>query len=218
MNKQVEIENYKEYVTRRLGEIGEAINEFTEGNFDKELPLEDKNDELDLISMGLNMMKAEILRVEDSYKHELKKTKQLAAETKERLELIEKQQEVIRQLSTPVIEIWDDVLVLPVIGIVDSMRATEMMESLLKEVAEKGTRSVIIDITGVDTVDTKTAESFFKMVKASKLMGAQTIMTGISPEIAQTLTQLGIDFSGIITCQNLKEGLKRVLELTEKKM
>ena len=67
-----------------------------------------------------------------------------------------------------------------------------MMESLLKEVAEKGTKSVIIDITGVDTVDTKTAESFFKMVKASKLMGTETVMTGISPEIAQTLTQLGL--------------------------
>lgn len=209
-------ESYEDYSRRRLKEIAIVINEFAEGDFDNDVPLEGKDDELDLISMGLNIMKAEVVRAEESYSEELLKTKALASETQERLEFIEKQQEVIRQLSTPVIEIWEDVLVLPVIGIVDSQRSQQMMEALLNEVSKKGTRSVIIDITGVDTVDTKTADSFMKMVKASNLMGTKTIITGISPEVAQTLTQLGVDLTGIRTRRNLKEGLKHVLELMEK--
>jgi len=120
---------------------------------------------------------------------------------------IERQQAAISELTTPIIRVWDKVLCLPIVGIVDSRRSVEMMDSLLNRIIETECRCVIVDITGVDVVDTKTADYFVKMIKAANLLGTTCIITGISPEIAQTLTNIGVDLSGIKTLRNLKEGL-----------
>lgn len=126
---------------------------------------------------------------------------------------VERQQEAIAELSSPIMKIWDQVLTLPVIGIVDSRRTEEMMESLLNSVVETQSKSVIIDITGVDVVDTQTANHFIKMVKAVRLLGADCIITGISPEIAQTLTNIGVDLTQIKTRRNLQDGLKESFKI-----
>jgi len=137
----------------------------------------------------------------------------MMAEMEEKLELIRRQQEAISELSTPIIKIWDGVLTLPVIGVVDSRRSEEMMESLLEAVVDTQSRCIIIDITGVNVVDTKTADHFLKMVKAIRLLGSECILTGISPEIAQTLTNIGVDLSQIRTLRNLQDGLKMSFEI-----
>jgi rsbT co-antagonist protein RsbR len=128
------------------------------------------------------------------------------------LETIELQQAAIRELSTPIIEVWARVLCLPVIGIVDSQRSAEMTEKLLDTIVEKQAQMAIIDITGIDVLDTKTADHFIKMAKAVRLLGSECILTGINPGIAQTLTHIGVDLVGVRTLRSLKDALQAHLQ------
>jgi anti-anti-sigma regulatory factor len=118
---------------------------------------------------------------------------------------------LVRQLQTPILQLWDDVLALPVIGMVDSRRSQEMMETLLGEIVNHRCKYVIIDITGVEIVDTRTADHFVKVMKSAELLGTRCVMTGIRPAVAQTLVELGVDLSSIRTLRNLEEGLRDCL-------
>ncbi len=126
------------------------------------------------------------------------------------------QQMVIQELSTPLLQIWEGVLVLPVIGVVDTRRSAQIMERMLAEIVARQARYVILDITGVEVVDTRTADHFIKVVKASSLLGARCIITGIRPAVAQTLVDIGVDLSRIKTLGNLREGLAECIRLLEK--
>ncbi len=134
----------------------------------------------------------------------------LSAEA-EKLETITRLRTAVEQLSTPILELWEDVLALPVIGIVDSRRSSEMMERLLHEIVAKQSRFVIIDLTGVDVIDTSTADHFMKLVKAVGLIGARCVLTGIRPAVAQTLVDLDISFGQLETLRNLRHGLRYCL-------
>jgi rsbT co-antagonist protein RsbR len=138
-------------------------------------------------------------------------TRELSA----KLETIEMQQAAIRDLSTPIIEVWSGVLCLPVVGIVDSQRSAEMTETLLETIISKQARTAIVDITGIDVMDTKTADHFIKMAKAVRLLGADCIISGINPGIAQTLTHIGVDLTGIRTLRTLRDALQVHLRETE---
>lgn len=116
-----------------------------------------------------------------------------------REELIQRQQEEMLELSTPVVELWEGVLALPLIGTLDSMRTQIVMENLLQRLVETGSTIAIIDITGVPTVDTLVAQHLLKTVAAARLMGADCIISGIRPQIAQTIVHLGIDLRDITT-------------------
>jgi rsbT co-antagonist protein RsbR len=129
-------------------------------------------------------------------------------ELEAKLETIELQQMAIRALTTPIIEVWQGVLCLPVVGIVDSQRSAEMTEKLLETIVGVQAQTAIIDITGIDVMDTKTADHFIKMAKAVRLLGADCILSGINPSIAQTLTHIGVDLAGLRTVRNLREGIK----------
>ena len=118
---------------------------------------------------------------------------------------------LVRQLQTPILQLWDDVLALPVIGMVDSRRSQEMMETLLSEIVVHRCKYVIIDITGDEIVDTRTADHFVKVMKSAELLGTRCVMTGIRPAVAQTLVELGVDLSSIRTLRNLEEGLRDCL-------
>lgn len=139
---------------------------------------------------------------------ELKAAQELRVIQEQQRKVIESQRIAIQDLSTPIIDLWDDILTLPIVGTVDTQRSVEMTEKLLHRVAESRARCVIIDITGVSVVDTMTADHFIKMVKAARLLGSYCVVTGISPEIAQTLVQSGVDIGDIKTLRSLKEGLK----------
>lgn len=133
--------------------------------------------------------------------------KRTEQELRSKLELIERQQQVIRDLSTPIIQVWDGVLTLPMIGVVDSQRTAEVMDSLLDEIVRTGARYAILDLTGVEMVDTKTASYLLELVGAIRLLGAEGIITGIRSNVAQTIVSLGLDLSSITTLTNLRAAL-----------
>jgi len=130
-----------------------------------------------------------------------------------REEIIRQQRQDMMELSTPVIKVWDKILTLPIIGTLDSRRAQLMMESLLQKIVQSGSTIAILDITGVKTMDTLVANHLIKTVTAARLMGARCILTGVSPAIAQTMVQLGIDLTQITTRAQMSDGIRLAFEM-----
>jgi rsbT co-antagonist protein RsbR len=124
---------------------------------------------------------------------------------KGREELINRQQQEMLELSTPVVELWDGILALPLIGTLDSARTQVVMESLLQRIVETGSSIAIIDITGVPTVDTLVAQHLLKTVAAARLMGADCVISGIRPQIAQTIVHLGVELQDVVTKATLAD-------------
>jgi len=128
-----------------------------------------------------------------------------------REEVIARQQAEMLELSTPVVQLWDGVLALPLIGTLDSRRTQLVMEALLQRIVETGSEFAIIDITGVPTVDTLTAQHLIKTITATRLMGAECIISGIRPQIAQTIVHLGVDLGDVTTKSSLAGALELAL-------
>jgi len=126
-------------------------------------------------------------------------------------ERLREQSRTIREMSTPTIKLWEGVLVLPVVGVIDTMRAQHMMESMLTKIGETYSKVIILDIQGVAAVDTAVANHLIKITKATKLMGCECILSGISPAVAQTIIQLGIDMESIRTKSTLSDALAEAL-------
>jgi rsbT co-antagonist protein RsbR len=135
-----------------------------------------------------------------------------------REEIIRQQRADMLELSTPVIKVWDKILTLPIIGTLDSRRAQMMTEALLQRIVDTGSTVAILDITGVRTMDTLVANHLIKTVTAARLMGARCILTGVSPAIAQTMVQLGIDLTEITTRAQMSDGIKLALEMIGRKV
>jgi len=133
---------------------------------------------------------------------------------KTREDVIQRQQEEMLELSTPVVKLWEGVLALPMIGTLDSQRTQVVMESLLQRIVDTGSEIAIIDITGVPTVDTLVAQHLLKTVTAIRLLGADAIISGVRPQIAQTIVHLGLDLQGIVTKANLADALALALKRT----
>ena len=133
---------------------------------------------------------------------------------KTREELIHRQQQEMLELSTPVVKLWEGILALPMIGTLDSSRTQIVMETLLQRIVETGASIAIIDITGVPTVDTLTAQHLLKTVTATRLMGAECIISGIRPQIAQTIVHLGVELGGITTKATMADAFAIALERT----
>lgn len=132
---------------------------------------------------------------------------------KGREEVILRQTDEIAEISTPVIQVWDGILALPIIGTLDSARTQVVMENLLQRIVETGSTIAILDISGVPAVDSLVAQHIIKTVAATRLMGAECIISGIRPEIAQTVVHLGIDLSNIITKSSLASALKHAFTM-----
>jgi rsbT co-antagonist protein RsbR len=136
------------------------------------------------------------------------------AYVKAREEVISRQQQELLELSTPVVELWDDILALPLVGSLDSQRTQVVMETLLQKIVDTGASIAIIDITGVPTVDTLVAQHLLKTVAATRLMGADCIISGIRPQIAQTIVHLGVNLGEVTTKASLAEAFKVALKRT----
>jgi rsbT co-antagonist protein RsbR len=132
--------------------------------------------------------------------------------------IISRQQQELMELSTPVVQLWDNIVALPLIGTLDSERTQVVMENLLEKVVETGASIAIIDITGVPTVDTLVAQHLLKTVAAARLMGADCIISGIRPQIAQTIVHLGINLADIITKATLADAFAIALQRTGAKV
>lgn len=131
-----------------------------------------------------------------------------------REEVIHRQQEELLELSTPVVQLFENILALPLIGTLDSARTQVVMENLLQRIVETGATISIIDITGVPTVDTLVAQHLLKTVAAARLMGADCIISGIRPQIAQTIVHLGVDLSEVTTKATLADAFMIALQRT----
>lgn len=127
------------------------------------------------------------------------------------LDAQQRQQAAIRELSTPVIRVYDRVLLLPLVGTIDSHRAQQVMESALERIGEEQAKVLLLDIAGVVVVDTQVADYLLKTTAAVRLLGAQTIITGISPQVARTIVELGVDLSALHTRNKLSDGLELAL-------
>jgi rsbT co-antagonist protein RsbR len=132
------------------------------------------------------------------------------------LQTIQRHQAALRELSTPVIRVYDRILLLPLVGAIDSLRAQQIMDTVLLRIVEEKAKAIIIDIAGVPVVDTKVADNLVKTTASVRLLGAQTILTGISAQVARTIVQLGVDVSTMHTRSRLQDGIELALGLVDK--
>jgi PAS domain S-box-containing protein len=136
-------------------------------------------------------------------------------ERREQEQLVQRQRDEILELSTPVIQVWDKVLVLPIIGTLDSVRATRLTEALLHRISEHQAEVVILEVSGVPAIDTDVAQHLLKTVEAARLMGAASIMAGVRPETAQAIVHLGIELGTLRSRSTLKDALQLALRLVD---
>ncbi|MDX8340817.1 STAS domain-containing protein [Draconibacterium sp. IB214405] len=202
MTAKIEFENSK----KRIEHIEDVLSSVAAGDLDVRVETTIEDD-LTGVEEAINIL------IED-LTYELKQSKKMREELEEKLSKIEEQQNtILRQqddlleLSSPVTKVWDNILILPVIGTLDSQRAQIMMENLLHKIVETGCTISILDITGVPTVDTQVANHLLKTVTSARLLGADCIISGISPAIAQTIVHLGIDLSVIRTKATLQDAM-----------
>jgi anti-anti-sigma regulatory factor len=139
---------------------------------------------------------------------EVTERKKMEELLQKQVEELQERDERIRELSTPLVEVWEGVVMLPLIGILDSTRAKQLTESVLERIAQAKTEIIIIDVSGIVAIDTKTASHLLRTMQAVKLMGSEAIITGIRPEVATTLVTLGIDLSNTTTRGTLRQGLE----------
>ena len=138
-------------------------------------------------------------------------------ERREYQQRLERQRDEILELSTPVIEVWDKVLALPIIGTLDSARASRLTEELLTRIAEKQAEVVILDISGVPTIDTLVAQHLLKTVQAATLMGAVSVLSGVRPETAQSMVHLGIDLGQLRSRNTLRDALQLAIQIVRER-
>jgi len=204
--------------SERLQNVIQALSFASVDEFESCLALLEKSEEQDEfkeLETAFTIFVQELSDAKKDVTRALTKAESANRQLEAKLETIEMQQAAIRELSTPIIEVWAGVLCLPVVGVVDSQRSAEMTETLLETIVAKQARTAIVDITGIDVMDTKTADHFIKMARAVRLLGAECIVSGINPGIAQTLTHIGVDLTGVRTMRSLRDALQFHLKETE---
>ncbi len=196
-------------------QIEEVLQAASAGDYTKRCPVSITesfaDNPLATIVPSINLLLDDLRAKERKRKRAQESLQNTIVELQQQVETVQKQAVAIRELSTPAIEVWDGVLVMPIIGVVDTARGQSIVEEMLSAIAAKQIRYVILDITGVDIVDTSVANHLIQAVMAGRLLGAVCILTGVNPFIARSLVSLGVDLGGIQTLGNLKEGLKHCL-------
>jgi len=195
---------------KRLEQLEETLSSAAAMKLDVRLEVTE-DDELASTEEAINVLLEDFTALLDE-------RKRAEDQLQERLQTIQRQQEAINELSTPVIKVWDGLLVLPIIGTLDSQRTQRMMESLLQQIVTTGSKIAILDITGVPVVDTMVANHLIKTISAAGLMGAECILSGISPSIAQTIVHLGIDLTGIKTKSTMMEAMRYAIRANGQKV
>lgn len=185
-----------------IGELLAALRAVAQGDLNRPLPLRypDTHPVGALVSSINSMMEAlrDARKQSDDYVHQLG----------EQIQTIERQAIALQELSTPIIEVWPGVLCIPIIGALDSARATEMTRALLSAVVEKKTPHVILDMTGIDSMDTRAADHFIRMARAVRLLGARCVVSGVHPNIARAIVDLGVNLLDLQTYRATRDALR----------
>ncbi|HZF52467.1 MAG TPA: STAS domain-containing protein [Polyangiaceae bacterium] len=201
-------ENFGEMHDRIAGMLA-VLAKVGEGDYESRLELDlPETHPVGKLYRGINDMIASLASAQQrsaAYRKELE----------EKLATIEAQRAAIRELSTPIIEVWAGVLCMPIVGVMDSSRSADMMNALLQEVSEKGAEYVIIDVTGIEVMDTRTADQFIRTARAVQLLGAECVLTGINPRIAQTIVHMGLDLEAVTTLRSLRSALQLFISRTQ---
>jgi anti-anti-sigma regulatory factor/HAMP domain-containing protein len=186
-------------IAEPLGNLAETATQIAAGDLERTVEIE-REDEIGALTQAFNSMTMRLREL-------ISNLEQRLATEQEQRQTLEAQQKVIQQLSTPVIPVMEHVIVMPLIGSVDSMRARDITRSLLAGISQHRAKVVILDVTGVPIVDSGVANYLNKTIQAARLKGAHTIVTGISDAVAETIVDLGIDWGGITTLSDLQTGL-----------
>ncbi|MBX3229278.1 MAG: STAS domain-containing protein [Labilithrix sp.] len=198
-------QNLSELMLERIADILIVVADVGSGDYSTRLKSNlPENHPLSTLYEGINQMIGSLAK-------EQERSATYQKELEEKLATIEIQRAAIRELSTPIIEVWAGVLCLPVVGVLDSTRSAEMTEALLSAIVEKKADCAIIDITGIQVMDTGTADHFLRMARAVRLLGAECLLTGINPAIAQTIIHMGVDLSGVLTHRTMRTALQRYI-------
>ena len=163
------------------------------------------------VEVGLSMVEIEGQTVAYSVWRDIGERKEAEARIRE-------QAEAIAELSTPVVKLWDKIVLLPVVGMLDTARSQQMTERVLNAIVEEEALVVLLDVTGVAVIDTSVARHILQTVESAKILGAEVVITGFSPASAQTLAQLGVDFSSMRTKGSLRAGVAEALSLVGAKI
>jgi rsbT co-antagonist protein RsbR len=164
--------------------------------------------ELNRLLRSAEVTSADLPVALEKLENEIVEREKVEQDLREKISLIERQRADISALSTPIVQIWRGVLMLPVIGVLDSARATRILEELLARIVVTSSRYAIVDLTGVENVDASTADHLLRIVRSVELLGARAVVTGIRPAVAQTMISLGTGLSTMVTLGNLEEGLQ----------
>ncbi len=202
---------------KRIERVLEALSLASVGAFDEAIGLSGAltEDRFGALEESLLVLLRELKQTREEHDKAMSDLESSRRDLEEQLATVERQRIAIRELSVPIIDVWDDVLTLPLVGAIDSARAAEMTEKLLQRIADRGAEYVIIDLTGVDVVDTMTAAHLVRLTHAAKLLGARCVLTGVRPDVARTLVEIGVHLGGLMTLRTLKDGLRACLNMRE---
>ena len=202
---------------KRIERVLEALSLASVGAFDEAIGLSGAltEDRFGALEESLLVLLRELKQTREEHDKAMSDLEASRRDLEEQLATVERQRIAIRELSVPIIDVWDDVLTLPLVGAIDSARAAEMTEKLLQRIADRGAEYVIIDLTGVDVVDTMTAAHLVRLTHAAKLLGAKCVLTGVRPDVARTLVEIGVHLGGLMTLRTLKDGLRACLTMRE---
>jgi anti-anti-sigma regulatory factor len=206
MTEKTDRDQYKGFVKERLKSLLSVVQSVSAGDFSVRVEIPEKEDEFTALSVELEKMTDDLIEANRVSEERMARL-QAAVEEKERL------LKTVGELSSPVIQVWENVLVMPLVGAIDSARATRITEDLLTGINKYQAEIVIIDITGVPVVDTSVANHLIQTIKAAALLGARCVVVGISSEVAQSLISLGVDLSGMVTRSNLQAGVRYAMEM-----
>lgn len=201
----------------RLERVIEAVALASTGAFDEATTRIEgiEQDSFGVIEEALRVFLVELRVAKQQSEQAVSDLQTAKLDLEQKLRTIELQRDAIRELSVPIIDMWDDILTLPLIGLIDTQRAVDMTDKLLHRLVETRAKWVIVDLTGVSVIDSMTADHLIKLAKCVRLIGARCVLTGIGPNIARTLVALGVALDDLTPMRSLKEGLKHCLAARE---
>lgn len=212
MNGEDDLEPDSPQLLERISDALTALSGVELGDYTTRIRVDDTTDEvLASLFVGINDM----IEVLDQ---ERRRNEAYQAERQQKLRTIAMQKEALRELSTPILDVWNGIVCVPVVGTIDTARSAEMTADLLQAIVARKARGAIIDVTGIDIMDTSTAQHFVHMAKSARLLGAECAITGINPGIADTIVHMGMDLQGVVTYRSLRDALRHFVVAEERRL